>query len=159
MNILLILNWILNWMVFKHYSTFDWIIKIHRTPLTPSVFDGEFVNSIHPMREILRVKFLISLIITLSCTVWCVFKVFWFGIGSIGQLNACGSDRAEILFMNPFHLFPTFPFLSLNFKSKSSILELVELVNSIHIWERQGREIVNEPHSPKPNFSIYIFKL
>ena len=28
-----ILNWILNWMAFKRYSTFDWIIKIFWTPL------------------------------------------------------------------------------------------------------------------------------
>ena len=28
-----ILNWILNWMVFKRYSMFEWIIEIYRPPL------------------------------------------------------------------------------------------------------------------------------
>ena len=39
-NLILFLNWILNWMVFYRYSMFEWIIKIYRSwlperPMTP----------------------------------------------------------------------------------------------------------------------------
>jgi len=41
-----ILNWILNWMVFKRYSMFEWIIEIYRPPLISSAFYVVYVQGL-----------------------------------------------------------------------------------------------------------------
>ena len=102
----------------------------HGNTRTKKVFNCDFVNWIHPMREILMVcKFIIT------------------------DLNFC-----EIYNKSYFLCYPAMFSVSLK-SSILELVELWSWWNwsTQYMWERQSGEIVNEPHSPIQPPTNHIF--
>ena len=147
-NLILFLNWILNWMVFDRYSMFEWIIKIYRPGLHPMQANDTSGSQLQITK--IQITFTVTILLPQSQEGlnsalglqewrWCSFKD-WFR-----PMSLLANDYCHFVF--PTGLVNTSSkFISTEYASPSSIIILCfyepchdRPPNHSTFWSRLGR--------------------